>query len=108
MKYLSATVSLLLLLAGGLDLQAKPKKKEGTKDPEANFEELWQTFHKRYAFFELREVDWKKQYETFRPHTTTDGQLPQMEEMKETRVSFILGMGSGYGLLAPPGSRWRK
>ena len=78
MKYLSATVSLLLLLAGGLDLQAKPKKKEGTKDPEANFEELWQTFHKRYAFFELRGVDWKKQYETFRPKvtkTTTDKEL---------------------------------
>ena len=78
MKYLSATVSLLLLLAGGLDLQAKPKKKEGTKGPEANFEELWQTFHKRYAFFELRGVDWKKQYETFRPKvtkTTTDKEL---------------------------------
>ena len=78
MKYLSATVCLLLFLAGELDLQAKPKKKEITEDPEANFEELWQTFHKRYAFFELRGVDWKKQYETFRPKvikTTTDKEL---------------------------------
>ena len=78
MKYLSATVCLLLFLAGELDLQAKPKRKEITEDPEANFEELWQTFHKRYAFFELRGVDWKKQYETFRPKvikTTTDKEL---------------------------------
>ena len=78
MKSLVATFTLLLLLAGELDLQAKPKKKEGTNDPEANFEELWQTFHKRYAFFELREVDWKKQYEIFRPKVTkgtTDEEL---------------------------------
>lgn len=78
MKSLIATFTLLLLLSGQLDLQAKPKKKEGTNDPEANFEELWQTFHKRYAFFELREVDWKKQYEIFWPKVTkgtTDEEL---------------------------------
>ena len=63
MKILHKPLALLLLLAGYIVLQAKPKKKV-TNDPEVNFEELWQTFHKRYAFFELREVDWKKQYET--------------------------------------------
>jgi carboxyl-terminal processing protease len=40
------------------------------RDPERNFEELWQTFHDRYPFFELRKVDWNKQYETFRPRVT--------------------------------------
>jgi hypothetical protein len=65
MKPLHQFLAILLLLSGGLVLQAKPKKKEGTKDPEANFEELWQTFHKRYAFFELREVDWKNSTRLF-------------------------------------------
>jgi|SRR5271169_674559 C-terminal processing protease CtpA/Prc len=40
------------------------------RDPEINFEELWETFHNRYPFFELRNVDWKKQHDTFRPKVT--------------------------------------
>jgi carboxyl-terminal processing protease len=39
-------------------------------EPEKNFEELWNTFHNRYPFFELRGVDWNKQYETYRPKVT--------------------------------------
>ena len=27
--------------------------------PEKNFETLWKTFNERYAFFELRGVDWQ-------------------------------------------------
>lgn len=41
-----------------------------SRDPEKNFEELWRTFHDRYPFFELRGVDWKKQYDTYRPKVT--------------------------------------
>ena len=40
--------------------------------PEKNFEALWKTFHERYAFFKLRDVDWQKQYKTFRPKVTKD------------------------------------
>jgi C-terminal processing protease CtpA/Prc len=40
------------------------------RDPEKNFEEFWQTFYNRYPFFEVRNVDWKKQYETYRPRVT--------------------------------------
>ncbi|HET9312698.1 MAG TPA: S41 family peptidase [Nitrospira sp.] len=40
------------------------------RDPERNFEELWETFHRRYPFFELRNVDWKRQYEAYRPKVT--------------------------------------
>lgn len=39
-------------------------------DPELNFEKLWMTFHNRYPFFELRNVDWKKQYDIYRPRVT--------------------------------------
>jgi hypothetical protein len=37
------------------------------RNPELSFEKLWETFHNRYPFFELRNVDWKKQYEIYRP-----------------------------------------
>ena len=42
------------------------------RNPEKNFEELWKTFHNRYPFFELRNVDWKKQYDTYRPKVTKE------------------------------------
>jgi len=42
------------------------------RDPEKNFEELWRTFHDRYPFFELRKVDWNKQYDIYRPKVTPD------------------------------------
>ena len=48
------------------------------RDPERNFEELWKTFHDRYPFFELRNVDWRKQYDAYRPrvtHETSDDEL---------------------------------
>ena len=41
-------------------------------DPRRNFEELWQTFRNRYPFFKLRNVDWKKQYDVYRPKVTPD------------------------------------
>jgi carboxyl-terminal processing protease len=42
------------------------------RDPEENFETLWETFHTRYPFFELRNVDWQKQYDTYRPKVTSE------------------------------------
>jgi len=42
------------------------------RDPERNFEALWRTFRERYPFFELRKVDWQKQYETYRPKVTPE------------------------------------
>jgi C-terminal processing protease CtpA/Prc len=41
------------------------------RDPELNFEVLWTTFHNRYPFFELRNVDWNKQYRSYRPRVTS-------------------------------------
>jgi carboxyl-terminal processing protease len=42
------------------------------KNAEEIFEELWQTFYNRYPFFELRNVDWNKQYQIFRPQVKTN------------------------------------
>jgi carboxyl-terminal processing protease len=46
--------------------------------PEKNFETLWLTFEDHYAFFKLRNIDWKKTYEQYRPtvnKNTTDDEL---------------------------------
>jgi carboxyl-terminal processing protease len=66
-------------------------------DPEQNFEELWKTFHNRYPFFELRGVDWNKQYEIYRPKVTTktsDDELfnifcQMLEPLNDGHVSLI-------------------
>lgn len=45
-------------------------------NPEAVFEDLWNTFNDEYAPFEERNVDWNQAYNTYRPmisqNTTTD------------------------------------
>jgi carboxyl-terminal processing protease len=48
------------------------------RDPELNFEKLWGTFQNRYPFFKLRNVDWQRQYDVYRPRVnslTTDDAL---------------------------------
>jgi len=42
------------------------------RDPEKNFEEFWKTFNNRYPFFEVRNVDWKEQYEKYRAKVTSE------------------------------------
>lgn len=49
-----------------------------SRDPVKNFEELWKVFNERYPFFKLRNVDWKKQYDIYRPQvsaSTSDNEL---------------------------------
>ena len=41
------------------------------RDPEKNFKVLWETFNKRYPFFQLRNVNWKKQHDTYRSKVTS-------------------------------------
>jgi hypothetical protein len=42
------------------------------RNPEKNFEELWETFYNRYPFFDLRNVDWITQYDIYRPKVAKD------------------------------------
>ena len=42
------------------------------RDPEKNFEQLWQTFCNRYPFFEVRSVDWAEQYDRYRATVTAE------------------------------------
>ena len=53
-------------------------EKAGLSAPEKVFEELWGVFNDRYAFFKLKEVDWKAQHRKHRPRVTaktTDDEL---------------------------------
>ncbi len=44
--------------------------KKQKKDPFYNFDVLWNTFNDHYAYFELRGIDWKKSYDTYRNKIT--------------------------------------
>ena len=46
--------------------------KKTTFNAEENFEELWKTFYDRYPFFNLRNVDWNRQYDIFRPKVSSN------------------------------------
>ncbi|MGE4549838.1 MAG: S41 family peptidase, partial [Opitutales bacterium] len=99
MKTYPLPCALLLLFAGPL-LQAKPAKK-ANKGPEANFEELWQNFNKRYAFFELRGVDWQKQYDIFRPKVTKE---TSDKELFEVLCSMLAPLKDGHVNLKAKGN----
>ena len=66
-----------------------------TRDPEKNFEKLWETFHNRYPFFELRNVDWRKQYDTYRSKVTR-GPVMMSSSISSARCStrWMMGMWS--------------
>jgi Peptidase family S41/Tricorn protease C1 domain len=69
-------------------------------DPERNFEEFWQLFNHHYAHFETRGVNWKKQYERFRPqvdsHTTNEKLLSIFNEM-------VAPLKDGHVVISPTG-----
>ena len=54
------------------------KADDDVSTPEEIFDEIWGEFNNRYAFFELRGVDWDKQRETYKARLnskTTDDEL---------------------------------
>ena len=64
-----------LLLIFTIDLAPTPtpaQEQDKLSKPEALFEELWGTFSERYAFFELRGVDWEAQGRKYRPLVNAD------------------------------------
>jgi carboxyl-terminal processing protease len=75
------------------------------RDPETNFEQLWKTFHRRYPFFALRNVDWMRQYETYRPKVTrrtSDDELfdivsQMLAPLNDGHVELIAKAGRTHG-----------
>lgn len=76
-------------------------------DPEKNFEELWQTFYDRYPFFELRRVNWTRQYWTYRPRVTRD---TSAEELFNICCEMLDPLNDGHVKLEAklPGDRKRR
>jgi hypothetical protein len=73
------------------------------RDPEKTFEFLWKIFHERYPFFELRNVDWGKQYDAYRPkvtNKTSDDELfdifrQMLSPLNDGHVELVAKAGGG-------------
>lgn len=63
------------------------------RDPETNFEELWTTFHNRYPFFKLRNVDWQEQYALYRPKVT---RTTRESELFNIFCQMLLPLNDGH------------
>ena len=50
-------------------------------NPIENFDALWRVFNEKYAFFDVRGVDWNRQRETYRPQVTDDTTPEQLFEI---------------------------
>jgi Tricorn protease C1 domain len=72
---------------------------------EKNFEELWKTFHNRYPFFELRNVNWKKQYHTYRSKVTRE---TSDDELFDIFCQMLAPWHDGHVELIAKASRDRK
>ncbi len=69
---------------------------EQINNPVKNFEKLWKVFDNRYAFFELKNVDWNDMYQKYRPminYNTTNDNLfsvccSMISELNDRHVSL--------------------
>jgi hypothetical protein len=62
-------------------------------NPVKNFEALWNVFNERYAFFDVRGVDWQKQKEIYRPQVS-DGTTP--DQLFEIMSKMIEPLDDGH------------
>jgi carboxyl-terminal processing protease len=76
-----------------------------TADSEKNFEELWKVFYNRYPFFELRHVDWKEQYEIYRPKVTS---ATSDDELFDIFCQMLDPLNDGHVELKVPATGNRK
>lgn len=63
----SVAVLSLSLLLSFISCEVLLKNPEVPNNPVSNFEMLWKTFDERYAFFELKGVNWDSLYGVYRP-----------------------------------------
>jgi carboxyl-terminal processing protease len=75
------------------------------RDPEKNFDLLWETFNKRYPFFQLRSVDWKKQRDTYRSRVTSK---TSDDELFEILCQMLEPLNDGHVELRTKESAHRK
>lgn len=94
-RKLIALTILVISLAGCKKMFVEPP----ADNPEAVFDNLWNTFNEEYAPFEERKVDWNVQYNNFRPlvHAgTTD------DELFSTMSKLLATLDDGHVSLTAP------
>jgi carboxyl-terminal processing protease len=75
------------------------------RDPEKNFELLWETFNKRYPFFQLRGVNWKRQRDIYGPRVTSK---TSDDELFEIFCQMLDPLNDGHVELRARASGHRK
>ena len=76
---------------------------EPLNNPIGLFEELWQSFEEDYAIFEERNVDWKAQYDLYRPQVTdqtTD------DELHDIFRNMLRPLDDGHVSLVAPNKKY--
>ena len=90
-------LSFLLAFIWQATTLASPPSK---KSPELNFEAFWQIFNQHYAHFETRQVDWKQQYQRFRPKVTP---RTTEEELLAIFQEMVAPLKDGHVAISPTG-----
>ncbi|MGW8315475.1 MAG: S41 family peptidase [Bacteroidales bacterium] len=73
---------------------------EPANNPEALFEDLWNTFNTDYASFNVRGVDWQEVYDTYRPLVSAE---TSDEELAEVFRQVLRTLDDGHVSLIVPG-----
>lgn len=76
MKRILLTISAAMLLSSCEKAFLGPD--EGSRDPLANFDYLWEEVDKKYSYFELKKVDWNKVRDTYRPLLNSESSEEQL------------------------------
>ncbi len=75
-------------------------EEEPANNPEAIFENIWNTFNEEYAPFDERNVNWQEVYDDFRPLVSSNS---SEEELYQTIATMLSVLDDGHVTLTVPG-----
>jgi C-terminal processing protease CtpA/Prc len=92
---------MVTLLAASLTACATPfvTDPDNRDDPIRNFDQLWAEFDGYYAFFELKQIDWRALYDDYRPHVGP-GTAP--EDLFKVMAEMLDNLHDGHVSLHAP------
>ena len=93
---------ILTICASHISFPSTAQKKS---DPNQLFEEFWQLLDDHYAFFDLRNVDWKTQKEKFAPRITSS---MSEDELFQELFDMINPLQDGHTFIIYKGKKYRS
>ncbi|MFC2090368.1 S41 family peptidase [Bacteroidota bacterium] len=95
--YITISMALVMMLTSceKAFFEAEPEN-----NPEALFEDFWNTFNTDYASFQIRGVNWQEVYDTYRPQVSSE---TTEEELTEILYQLIRTLDDGHVSLTVPG-----